>query len=311
MVSNQQRLVAQGQIRCVSILLSAAVCASNPVMKIAIIGATGLLGSAIYDKSLESNHATYAPSSCDVQILDPSTFHLLENFSPDVLINCAAFTNVDASEGEKEKTLQLNADGPIHLAKWSQKNRVHMIHFSTDYVFDGSGETPWKENDKPNPINFYGHSKHLGDLGVQDHTDHFTIFRIQWVYGNKGKNFVDTMIRLSKTNPVLNVVDDQVGSLSHTAALANAVLNFLPKKQTGIFNLASQGYASWFEICVELKRLGKITSEIVPVKSDAFPRPATRPLNSRLDLSKICMLFGHAPMPHWKESLQTYTFKSE
>ncbi len=209
-------------------------------MKILLLGKNGMLGSQFLKiLSGSSDFEMYAFSKDDLDITNKSDLdNILNKISPDFLINCAAYTAVDECETNKDLAFNINADAVKKMAEICDKKNICLIHFSTDYVFDGSKEQGYKENDIPSPINIYGESKLKGEKFITKNMSKYYIIRTSWLFGENGKNFVDTMIKLAKERPELNIVDDQIGSPTYTKDLAEAVSKyFLNPLKTALFLL--------------------------------------------------------------------------
>lgn len=245
---------------------------------------SALLPDAHFFSSLE------APFTEPQKILD-----ILEANKPTIVINAAAYTAVDKAETERDLAMQINATTPGVIAQWCAKNKSTLIHFSTDYVFDGTGEKPWVETDTPNPINWYGHTKYEGEKLIQASGCISYIFRIAWVYCEWGTNFRNTIRRLACERKELKIVNDQWGSPTHAMDVARAVSELLKKiikatdaPQAGLYHLRFAPYCTWYDFAKEiinaarLEGLPIIVESILPIPSDAFPTPARRPKNSRL-----------------------------
>jgi dTDP-4-dehydrorhamnose reductase len=223
---------------------------------------------------------------------------------PAICINCAAYTAVDKAESEKEKAFLINAEAVGVLAKACAGVNAKFIHISTDYVFDGSSSIPLKETDATKPINIYGESKLQGEKNAFDYCKETMVIRTSWVYSEFGNNFVKTMIRLMKERESLNVINDQVGSPTYAADLANAILQisagekFIP----GIYNYSNEGEITWYQFANAIKE--KITSSCVvhPIPTSQYPTPARRPHFSLLDKTKIKEVYD-IKIPKWEDSL--------
>lgn len=274
---------------------------------IAAIGAKGMLGADLVSTATTSRgHLVIAVDLPEVDLCAPSTLDILLEHSPiDVLINCAAFTNVDDCEKDPNTAFQVNAEGVKHLATFCKTHGIHLVHFSTDYIFDGRKETPYREEDPPNPLGVYGKSKCDGERHVLRIAPRFTILRTAWLYGKHGKNFVDTIIRLAHEKPELTVVHDQIGSPTSTRDLADITMRIIEADVTGCYHVTNSGSCSWYEFACEILRLKGISTPVRPVTTEEFPRPAKRPQNSRLDTSKIQNALG-IEIRHWKEALREY-----
>jgi dTDP-4-dehydrorhamnose reductase len=222
-------------------------------------------------------------------------------------INCAAYTAVDKAESEKETAFLINADAAGNLAAICKAHQAQFIHISTDYVFDGTSDIPYKEEDKISPINIYGQSKLRGEELVLNNDPNAVIIRTSWVYSFFGHNFVKTMVRLLKEKESINVVNDQYGCPTYAADLAIAIMTIIEKEtgehsHAGIFNYCNEGVVTWYEFAKAIKKYIKSKCAIEPIPSSAYPTAAKRPRYSVLDTSKITGTFG-ITIPGWKDSL--------
>lgn len=236
-------------------------------------------------------------------------YGLVENFflatKPQYCINCAAYTAVDKAESEKDMAMLVNGEAVGNLAAICKKYQTKLIHISTDYVFDGESEIPYKEDDATGPINLYGISKLMGEQLCMKEDPDAIIIRTAWVYSSFGHNFVKTMMRLMNERNELNVVSDQVGSPTYAADLAKAVLTIISsgKWQSGIYHYSNEGKISWYEFATEIKNLVGSKSIIHPILTAEYPTPAKRPKFSLLNKEKIKTVFG-IHVPEWKDSLK-------
>ena len=282
-------------------------------MKIALLGATGMLGSKAAEVFKAGGHELIAPPHPEADLNYP---HSLEKFfkanSFDALVNCAGFTRVDACEEPARFSTALNANGSAvgWLAKFCRETGRVLVHYSTDYVFNGRKEGPYVEDDAPEPLNVYGRTKLQGEKLLLAQTPFFYLIRSSWVYGPRGSNFVDTIVHLLKTRLRIEVVRDQVGGPTYTGDLARFTLDLLEKKAgSGIYHFANEGWTSWHGFAQEIqKQTGLSRCQIVAVDSDKIFRPAERPANSRFDLAKATRAAGHPPRP-WAEALREYLSK--
>jgi dTDP-4-dehydrorhamnose reductase len=245
----------------------------------------------------------------DLDITDPmqteKEIHLLQ---PEVVINAAAFTDVDGCESQRERAFSVNADGAGHVARSCRSAGVRLIHLSTDYVFDGTSRVPYTEESSPHPLNVYGESKLQGERSIQETGGNHLILRTAWLYGRQGKNFVDTILRLASQQEELRVVDDQRGSPTFTRDLSRAIAHLLDKDVRGILHVTNSGSCSWFEFAkkiLEPKRIPGRKIRVVPISSRELNRPARRPSNSVLDCSRFQKITG-AKMRPWDEALRDY-----
>ena len=248
-----------------------------------------------------------------------SIISTLDEFKPSVIANAAAYTAVDKAETESELAFKLNADAPTIMANWAAKHDALMIHYSTDYVFDGTKKEPWTEDDKPNPLNVYGESKLAGDINIQSSGCKHLIFRTSWVYGARGRNFYLTMRKLLQEKDEIRVVNDQYGAPTWCRTIAEATAQALAQVQSplcnvdmhkisGVYNLTNSGVTTWYEFTQEIR--GPILSSMCdlplavvrPIPSTAYPTDAKRPTNSSLLLNKLSNTFGITP-PEWSTVL--------
>jgi dTDP-4-dehydrorhamnose reductase len=271
-----------------------------------------MLGSKVLEVFNQSGHELLTPLRND---LDLSRGDHVEKFfksnSFEVLVNCAGFTKVDACEEKEQAPIAWNVNGTVvgTLARCCKAGGRLLVHFSTDYVFDGTKPGLYQETDKTNPVNVYGQTKLEGEKLIQIEKPFFYLIRTSWVFGPNGPNFVKTIAGLLKTKPKIEVVTDQVGGPTYTGDLAKFVLELLEKKaEAGLYHFANDGYTSWNGFAREIKVLTGSACEVAPVLSDQFVRPAKRPSNSRFDLSKAALAVGRRPRP-WQESLKEYLTK--
>jgi len=275
--------------------------------KILITGGNGQLGSEL--RLLSKVYTQFEWIFTDYQELDLCNLEKLEieltNINPQIIINCAAHTAVDKAESEFELSDVLNHKSVAVLAKWSNSNNCQFIHVSTDYVFDGTASTALDENAQPNPINVYGVTKLAGEQACLRENPKAIIIRTSWVYSSFGNNFVKTMSRLMQERDSLNVVNDQIGSPTYAADLAQAIMTILFHEnwQFGIYNFSNEGEISWFEFALAIQEIGQFECNISGIPSSAYPTPAKRPQYSLLDKTKIKTAFGVA-VPEYKESLR-------
>jgi len=274
---------------------------------ILVTGSNGQLGKEL--QQLADAYPQYKFVFASREDLKLHHFPLVENFflatKPQYCINCAAYTAVDKAENEKEMAMLVNGEAVGHLAAICKKYQTKLIHVSTDYVFDGESETPYKEDDKTNPKNVYGASKLLGEqLCMKENADSI-IIRTSWVYSSFGHNFVKTMMRLMSERNEINVVSDQIGSPTYAADLAKTILDIIAsgKWESGIYHYSNEGKISWYEFAVAIKELTGSNCSINPIPTSAYPTPAKRPHYSLLDKERIKAVF-QITVPSWKSSLQ-------
>ncbi|NTW37724.1 MAG: dTDP-4-dehydrorhamnose reductase, partial [Syntrophobacteraceae bacterium] len=232
----------------------------------------------------------------------------LDSLRPDVVINLAAITDVDGCESQRDKAFLVNAQGAVEVARECAATGARLIHMSTDYVFDGTSPLPYTEETLPRPLNVYGESKLLGEKGVQATGENHLILRTAWLYGRQGKNFVDTILRLSSQQEEIRVVNDQRGSPTHTRDLSRAMVLLIGGEERGILHVANSGSCTWFDFAgkiLALKGPGDHPVRLLPISSAELGRQARRPANSVLDCSKFERI-ARWKMRSWEESLREY-----
>ena len=272
-----------------------------------ILGSSGILGSEIIRCAEKSGLDYVAPRSSDLDIRNKSLVdEFISNFQPDWIINCAAWTDVDGAEDSTSSADQLNAQAVGNLVAAAIKNGSSLIHFSTDYVFDGNSSSAYEVSDSTNPINQYGASKLGGELAVIDSgLESGYVVRTSWLYSAQGKSFVKTMARKALSGESVCVVDDQIGSPTSARDLATATFEIVNvKPDSGVYHFANKGSCSWHEFAQEIFRLAKAPIEKVkPVRSDEFKIKAKRPKNSVLSTKKW-QDSNLSKIPRWQESLE-------
>ena len=239
----------------------------------------------------------------------------IEELKPDVIIHCAAWTNVDGAEApeNQEKVHQINAVGTENIAKAAKAVDAKMVYISTDYVFDGQGERPWEPDDKCYaPLNVYGQSKLDGELAVSSILEKYFIVRIAWVFGLNGKNFIKTMINVGKTHDTVRVVNDQIGTPTYTLDLARLLVDMIETEKYGYYHATNEGgYISWYDFCCEFYKQYGLTTKIIPVTTEEYGLSvAARPFNSRLEKKKLVEA-GFVPLPTWQDAVSRYLKEAE
>jgi len=282
--------------------------------KILVTGSNGQLGKELQD--LASSFPQFEFVFLSKEDMPIHNFDLVRIFfdsvKPAYCINCAAYTAVDKAESEKDLAFQINGEAVGVLAAVCKEHGTKFIHVSTDYVFNGEGSYPYTENFPTDPINTYGASKLEGERQAQQLNPDCIIIRTSWVYSSHGKNFVKTMMRLMNEKDSISVVNDQIGSPTYAADLAEAILQIItsfhshhsPLTTHGIFNFSNEGIISWFEFAEAIKEMIKCPCEVKPIPTSSYPTPAKRPAYSVLDKTKIQETF-HIQLKDWKESLKT------
>ncbi len=260
-------------------------------MKILILGARGQLGN---DCSLifSPDHRVMAADLPETDITDQAGVNcVFDDFRPDAVINCAAFTRVDACETETGMCWAVNARAPAYLARAAARHHAFLVHVSTDYVFDGRRPVPesYRETHEPSPVSEYGRSKLAGERAVADNAQKYAIVRTAWLYGACGGNFLKTMLRLAVGDPgkTLRVVNDQFGSATWSYRLACQIQKILDKGCTGILHATSQGWGTWYDLARFFLTQMEVDFNLVPCTTEEYPTPALRPANSILDNERL------------------------
>lgn len=275
------------------------------LIKILLVGSEGQLGLEL-QKQLQNKSLEYIPLDLpefDITNLDMVIKKIIKE-TPNLIINCAAYTDVDGCENNIETAYKVNALGAKNLAISAEKVGAKLVHVSTDYIFNGLGESPYKEFHPSDPQTVYGQSKLLGEKYVQHFSSKFFIFRTAWLYG-EGNNFVRTMLRLAGENDELNVVNDQIGSPTSTVDLARAIINLMETEHYGLYHATCEGKCSWYDFAKKIFEIKNIDIKVNPVDSDEFKRDAERPKYSVLD-NYMLKLIDKNNFRHWEQSLKEY-----
>ncbi|MDO6782500.1 dTDP-4-dehydrorhamnose reductase [Neptunomonas phycophila] len=286
-------------------------------MRILVTGSTGQVGFELL-RALSPLGQIIAPTRQELDLGDLAAVGTyLEEQAPDMIINAAAWTAVDAAEDQKDMAFCLNADLPRVLAHYTNKHDTWLIHYSSDYVYPGTGTTPWIETDSTGPLSVYGKSKLAGDSAIQEETSRYLIFRTSWVYSARGNNFMKTMLRLGAERESLNIVGDQVGAPTPARLIAQLTFMAVCKihsKETvtsGVFHLAPKGQTNWHAFACAIFTLAKEhghalavdVEKVNAIETVDYPTPAARPLNSRMDVAAIEQLLA-INMPDWESQLE-------
>ncbi len=275
-------------------------------MKILILGHRGMLGSDLMLRMMAAHDVTGKDvGDFDITVEDDCGCVIAE-CSPDVVINAAAYTNVDGCETDRERCFAVNAVGVKNIALACRGKGIRIVHFSTDYIFDGRKETPYVEEDEPAPLNVYGASKLEGERFLQAFSDRWLLIRTAWLYGKNGKNFVKTILEKAAAVKTLDVVDDQIGAPTYSWDLAAAVQLLVEGGHEGLFHLTNRGRCSWHEFaCKIMQYAGKNDVTVRPIPSADLARPAVRPAWSVLSSRKFSEATGKT-MRFWQIALQDY-----
>lgn len=270
--------------------------------KLAIIG-KGMLGSEVAKLAA----ADWEVSSYDLPEFDLTDAQQVKELvdSADCIVNCAAYTNVDKAETERELCTAVNATAPGVLGELAAGAGKYIVHISTDFVFGDLTDAPQSEDDPTNPLNIYGAAKLAGDRNLLASGCKCGIIRVQWSYGAKGNNFITKILELAKKIPELKVVEDQTGAPTWTKDMARAIMDFLQNQTQGLYHFAAAGYTTRFEVAKAIVEHFKLNTKLTPCKSSEFPAPAGRPHNSKFDCSKIDKVLS-STRPAWQDSLKLF-----
>ena len=299
-------------------------------MKIFVTGVKGQLGYAVVAEALKRKNEVIgsdivSEAECDIDNKDNAgrqkyiqlditekdkVISVIKREKPDIIIHCAAWTAVDAAEAKEnqEKVNAINHLGTLYIAEAARDIDAKVVYISTDYVFSGQGERPWKPDDKCySPLNIYGKSKLDGELVVSKILKKYFILRIAWVFGLEGKNFIETMITVGKKYDTVRVVNDQIGTPTYTVDLARLIIDMIETEKYGYYHVTNEGgYISWYDFCVEFYKQYGLMTKVIPVTTEEYGiSKAVRPKNSRLEKSKLREA-GFLPLPPWQDAVSRY-----
>jgi dTDP-4-dehydrorhamnose reductase len=280
-------------------------------MKILILGHKGMLGSDLMLRLTRAHDVTGRDMDAFDIVSADDCRRVVEECLPEVVINAAAYTNVDGCEANRERCFAVNAAGVKNVALACRGRGITLVHFSTDYVFDGRKRTSYVEEDLPAPLNVYGASKVEGERFLREIADRSILIRTAWLYGSHGNNFVKTILEKTATVKTLDVVDDQIGSPTTTRDLAAAVELLIEGGHTGIFHVTNRGRCSWYEFARTIVRYAGISDVTIrPIGSEKLARPAPRPARSVLNCRKFSAVTGMV-LPPWRSALRDYLRRTE
>lgn len=278
-------------------------------MRILVTGVKGQLGFDVVNELKKNNIEAVGVDIEEMDITDAAAVKkVITESKVDGVIHCAAYTAVDAAEDNEEICRKINAGGTKNIANVCKELDIKMMYISTDYVFNGQGETPWQPDCKDyKPLNVYGQTKLEGELAVSETLDKYFIVRIAWVFGVNGKNFIKTMLNVGKTHDTVTVVNDQVGTPTYTYDLARLLVDMIQTDKYGYYHATNEGgYISWYDFTCEIYKQAGYTTKVVPVTTAEYGvSKAARPFNSRLDKSKL-VENGFEPLPTWQDALARY-----
>ncbi|MCX7909937.1 MAG: dTDP-4-dehydrorhamnose reductase [Ignavibacteria bacterium] len=275
-------------------------------MKYLLIGSLGQLGTE-FKNYFQKNNIDFIET--DLPTLDVGNFDdvdtMIGTFKPDVVINCSAYNYVDQAENDRWTPIRVNTIGVRNIAYLCRKYNSFLVHFSTDYVFDGEKPSLYFEEDKPNPINFYGLSKFLGELSILEELEEYLILRVSWLYGFGTQNFIVKFLNWSEETDTVRVSIDEISVPTSTRTVVAVTMKSINEGLVGLFHLTNSGYASRFEWALELKKQLGLRVNVIPAKVDEFQLPAKRPKFSAMSNQKISDLLGIS-IPPWREELENF-----
>ena len=273
-------------------------------MRLMVTGAGGMLGQDVCGAARAAGHEVHATDREDVDVTDSDAVRAaVERWTPEVVVNCAAWTDVDGAEAHEEAATRINGAGAGNVAAAAVAVGAFVVQVSTDYVFDGTGTSPYSEDDEPAPLSAYGRSKLAGERAVAGRApDSHAIARTSWLFGAHGPNFVATMLRLGAERDEVTVVDDQIGSPTYTGHLAEALVKLAETRPRGILHLAGRGSCSWYDLAVETFARTGIECAVRRGRTRDLDRPAPRPAYSVLGVTRD----GTPRLPPWQDGLDDY-----
>ncbi len=276
----------------------------KPGKSIAILGGRGMLGSDLAPALAAAGHEVHV---WDLPECDVTRTAQMEKAldGAEIVVNCAAFTNVDGAEDQPERADAVNARAVAGMAAIAHRRNIFVVHISTDFVFDGQGTRPWREDDPPRPLSVYGRTKLAGEQALLQSGCPCLIMRVQWSYGRHGTNFIAKILERARTGAPLKIVADQIGAPTWTRDMSRAIARLLDRQCTGLYHFANTGCSSRFEVAqFTLDRCG-LANQLTPCRTGEFPARAARPLNSRFDLNRIQAALDY-PIRSWQEALGEY-----
>ena len=275
-------------------------------MRVFVSGKSGQLGHDLCALLSERGYETLGTSSKELDIRDrEGVFSLLNDFKPEFIMHCAAYTAVDKAEEDAELCFAINEGGSENFCLWAREHEVPLLYVSTDYVFPGEGKSFYETDDEKRPLGIYGLSKLRGEEVIEKLLKNYYIVRTSWVFGINGKNFVKTMLRLSEEREEISVVSDQIGSPTYTKDLAETLVALMESGRFGVYHATNEGICSWAEFAAETLRLAGKSTRIKEIRTSEYKTAAKRPLNSRLSKKSLDEA-GIPRLPHWKDALKRY-----
>lgn len=279
---------------------------ANFTIKVLVTGYSGQLGYDVVKRLDELGIETIGVSKNDFDITNKkATQDFILNYRPDVIVHCAAYTAVDKAEVDREMCYKVNVEGTKYIAEVCKLIDAKLVYISTDYVFNGEGNQSFAENDRTNPINYYGYTKEKGEQIVRETIESHFIIRTSWLYGENGSNFVKTMLKLADEKEEINVVNDQIGSPTYTKDLANLICDMLQTNKYGTYHATNEGFCSWYDFAKKIFELTNKNVKVNPILSKEFLSRAKRPLNSRLS-KDLLVQKGFNRLPNWEDALSRF-----
>lgn len=273
--------------------------------RILVIGARGMLGHDVLAVFADK----YIVTGVDVAEVDitkaDSVARLVEDIRPAAVVNCAAYTNVDACESDEKTAYAVNAEGIVNIGRACKTVGALVVHYSTDYVFDGKSSVPYREDDPTGPLGAYGRTKLAGEMGLRDIGVDHLILRTSWLFGKNGKNFVVTIQKAGREKKELRVVNDQTGSPTYAVDLARATRTLIEHQARGTFHVTNSGVCTWYDFAAEIIRLSNIDARVLPMSSQELNRPAPRPAYSVMSGEKLRSVVGNS-LPLWQSALSVF-----
>lgn len=275
-------------------------------MKVLVTGVKGQLGHDVVNELKKRGIEAVGVDIQEMDITDAASVEsVVRGAAPDAVIHCAAYTAVDAAEQNVEVCRRVNVDGPRNIAKICRELDIKMIYISTDYVFDGQGEHVWEPEDPCAPRSVYGQTKYEGELAVRELLEKYFIVRIAWAFGINGRNFVRTMLKLAENHDTIKVVNDQIGSPTYTYDLARLLVDMVQTEKYGVYHATNEGFCSWYDFACAIFQEAGVQVNVVPVTSAEYGAKANRPMNSRMDKTKLTQN-GFERLPAWEDALKRY-----
>lgn len=274
--------------------------------KIVITGAKGQLGQELIKCLTDSKYIIFQFGKDELDITNQSQVTTtIETICPDVIIHCAAYTDVDQSEILPEQAFEINAVGSRNIAIATEQVNASLVYISTNYVFDGESNHPYTEDDSPNPLGIYAKSKLLGETYVKELTTNYFIVRTSWLFGGSGKNFVTTMQEMAYKKESLSVIHDQIGNPTYAVDLAKQIIKLIDTNKYGVYHISNSGSCSWYEFAKEIFHLSNMDVQVLPITTEEYNALAPRP--KRADMEQLSLkINGFNELRNWKEALNDY-----